>query len=96
MLQAIEAGADDVREDEEEIEVITTPDSFMAVKEALDKIVVLEEADIVMMPSNTVDISDEAMAVKVLRLIDALEDHDDVQHVYANFSISEEILEKIM
>ncbi|MCX5780799.1 MAG: YebC/PmpR family DNA-binding transcriptional regulator [Firmicutes bacterium] len=96
MLQAIEAGADDVREDEEEIELITTPDSFMAVKEALDKIVVLEEADIVMMPSNTVDISDEAMAVKVLRLIDALEDHDDVQHVYANFSIAEEILEKIM
>jgi YebC/PmpR family DNA-binding regulatory protein len=96
MLQAIEAGAEDVREDEEEIEVITTPDSFMAVKEALDKIVVLEDADIVMMPSNTVDINDEAMAVKVLRLIDALEDHDDVQQVYANFSIPEEILEKIM
>jgi len=96
MLQAIEAGADDVREDEEGIEVITTPDKFMAVKEALDQIVVLEEADIVMLPGNTVDIDDEVMAARVLKLIDALEDHDDVQHVYANFSIPDEILEKIM
>jgi len=96
MLQAIEAGADDVREDEAEIEVITTPDSFMAVKEALDQIVKLEEANIVMLPSNSVDINDEVMAAKVLKLIDALEDHDDVQQVYANFSIPDEILEKIM
>jgi YebC/PmpR family DNA-binding regulatory protein len=96
MLQAIEAGADDVREDEEEIEVITTPDSFMAVKEALDQIVKLEEASIVMLPSNSVDINDEVMAARVLKLIDALEDHDDVQQVYANFSIPDEILEKIM
>lgn len=96
MLQAIEAGADDVREDEDEIEVITSPDNFMAVKEALEKEVVLEEADIIMMPGNTVDINDEAMAAKILKLIDALEDHDDVQDVYANFNIPDEILEKLM
>jgi len=96
MLQAIEAGADDVKEDDDEIEVITSPENFMAVKDALEKEVTFEEADIVMLPSNTVDITDEVMAAKVLRLIDVLEDHDDVQNVYANFSIPDEILEKLM
>ncbi len=96
MLQAIEVGADDVREDEDIIEVITSPDNFMAVKEALEKEVMLEDADIIMMPGNTVDINDEAMAAKILKLIDALEDHDDVQDVYANFNIPDEILEKLM
>ena len=96
MLQAIEVGADDVREDEDIIEVITSPDNFMAVKEALEKEVGLEDADIIMMPGNTVDINDEAMAAKILKLIDALEDHDDVQDVYANFNIPDEILEKLM
>lgn len=96
MLQALETGADDVREDEEEIEVITSPDAFMTVKEALETIVALEEADVVMMPNNTVDINDEVMAARILRLIDVLEDHDDVQNVYANFNIPDEIMEKLM
>ena len=96
MLQAIEVGADDVREDEDIIEVITSPDNFMAVKEALEKEVMLEDADIIMLPGNTVDINDEVMAAKILKLIDALEDHDDVQDVYANFNIPDEILEKLM
>ena len=96
MIQAIEVGADDVREDEDIIEVITSPDTFMAVKEALEKEVMLEDADIIMMPGNTVDINDEVMAAKILKLIDALEDHDDVQDVYANFNIPDEILEKLM
>ncbi len=96
MLQALETGADDVREDEEEIEVITSPDAFMTVKEALETMVALEEADVVMMPNNTVDINDEVMAARILRLIDVLEDHDDVQNVYANFNIPDEIMEKLM
>ncbi|MDD4801383.1 MAG: YebC/PmpR family DNA-binding transcriptional regulator [Syntrophomonas sp.] len=96
MLQAIEAGADDVKEDEDIIAIITAPDSFMEVKEAIEKEAELEEADIVMMPRISVDINDEAMAARVLKLIDALEDHDDVQNVYANFSIPDEILEKLM
>lgn len=96
MLLALEAGADDVREDEEEIEVITSPENFMAVKEALEKDVKVEAADIIMMPNNTVEINDEAMAAKVMKLIDALEDHDDVQDVYANFNIPDEILDKLM
>lgn len=96
MMQALEAGAEDVKEDGDVIEVITAPDNFMAVKEALDKEVQFDEADIIMSPNNTVDINDEALAAKVLKLIDVLEDHDDVQDVYANFNIPDEILEKLM
>jgi YebC/PmpR family DNA-binding regulatory protein len=96
MLQAIEAGADDVREDEEIIEVITAPENFMTVKEILEQTVIPEGAEIVMLPGNTVEIRDEAMAAKVLKLIDVLEDHDDVQHVYANFSIPDEIMDKLI
>lgn len=96
MLLALEAGADDVREDEDELEVITSSENFMAVKEALEKDVKIAEAEIIMMPSNTVDITDEAMAARILRLIDVLEDHDDVQDVYANFNIPDEILDKLM
>jgi len=75
---------------------VTSPDNFMAVREALEAELNLDEADIVMLPNNTVDIGDEALAAKVLKLIDVLEDHDDVQNVYANFNIPDEILEKIM
>lgn len=96
MMLALDAGADDVREEDDVIEVVTSPDNFMAVREALEAELNLDEADIVMLPNNTVDIGDEALAAKVLKLIDVLEDHDDVQNVYANFNIPDEILEKIM
>lgn len=96
MLQALEAGADDVIEDEESIEVLTSPDGFLEIKEALENIVEIEAADIIMMPNNTVDITDEALAGKVLKLIDILEDHDDVQDVYANFNIADDILEQLI
>ena len=96
MLQAIEAGADDVREDDDIIEVVTTPENFMAVKENLEAAAYPDGAEIVMLPGNTVEIKDEAVAAKILKLIDVLEDHDDVQHVYANFSIPEEIMEKLL
>ncbi len=96
MMLALDAGADDVREEGDVIEVVTSPDSFMAVKEALEKGVQFDEADIILSPNNTVDINDEALAAKVLKLIDVLEDHDDVQNVYANFNIPDEIMEKLM
>jgi YebC/PmpR family DNA-binding regulatory protein len=95
MLKAIEYGADDVKEDEETLNIITAVENFMEVKEALEKEIELEEADIVMIPQNIVEINDEETAAKVLKLIDALEDHDDVQKVYANFSIPDAILEKL-
>ena len=96
MMLALEAGADDVREEDDVIEVVTSPDNFMAVREALETEIDVDEAGIVMLPNNTVDIADEDLAAKVLKLIEALEDHDDVQNVYANFNIPDEIIEKLL
>ncbi len=68
----------------------------MEVKEALeaDKIEI-EMADIIMMADNMVNVDDEAVAAKIIKLIDLLEDHDDVQNVYSNANISDEIMEKL-
>lgn len=95
MLMAIEFGADDVREDEEILEIITSQEMFMEVKEKLEKEVAIEDADVVMLPQTTVEITDEAIAIKILKLIDVLEDHDDVQNLYSNFSIPDELMEKL-
>lgn len=96
MMLALDAGADDVREEGDTIEVVTSPDNFMEIRETLEKQVKLDDADIILQPNNTVDIDDEALAARVLKLIDVLEDHDDVQDVYANFNIPDEIMEKLM
>ncbi|MDO4540608.1 MAG: YebC/PmpR family DNA-binding transcriptional regulator [Syntrophomonadaceae bacterium] len=96
MLQAIEYGAQDVRDDDEAIlEVVCAVEDFMAVKEALEQEVELAEADLSYMPQNEVAITDEELAMKILRLIDALEDHDDVQNVYANFNIDDDLMDRI-
>jgi YebC/PmpR family DNA-binding regulatory protein len=96
MEAALEAGADDVTtNDDGSIDVLTTPESFMDVKEAM---VAAghepENAEITMQPSTTVDLNLED-AEKVLRLVDALEDLDDVQNVYSNADISEEIMAQL-
>ncbi len=90
---AIEAGAEDVvTQDDHSIEVITAPEDFMAVKDALQAAgFVPELAELSMVPATKVDL-DAEMADKVMKLIDALEDLDDVQNVYTNADISEEIL----
>lgn len=96
MLLAIEAGAEDVREDEDILEVVTAPEDFMAVKENLEKQGIrFNSTEVTMVPENTVDITDLETARKVLKLLDVLEDHDDVQEVYANFSIPDEIMEQV-
>ncbi len=96
MMVALESGADDFKEEGDSFEVITAPDNFMEVKEALEKEgIMAEEADLIMMPENTVDINDQDTAAKVIKLIDLLEDHDDVQRVYTNMNIPDEILEKL-
>ena len=96
MLTALELGADDVREEDDSYEVITSPEVFMEVKEGLEgQGIKLEDADVVMLPENTVEINDADTAARVIKLIDLLEDHDDVQNVYTNMSISDEILEQI-
>ena len=96
MLTALELGADDVREEDDSYEVITSPEVFMEVKEGLEgQGIKLEDADVVMLPENTVEINDADTAARVIKLIDLLEDHDDVQNVYTNMSISDEILEQL-
>ncbi|NMA63357.1 MAG: YebC/PmpR family DNA-binding transcriptional regulator, partial [Syntrophomonadaceae bacterium] len=94
MLMAIEAGAEDVGEDTDILEVFTTPDDFAEVKDNLEQLDVrFDTAEVALIPENTVEISDSETARKVLQLMDVLEDHDDVQEVYSNFSIPDEIME---
>jgi YebC/PmpR family DNA-binding regulatory protein len=93
---ALEAGAEDVKDEENQFEVITSPEDFTNVKAAFDdRDLKYELAEITMSPQTTVRIEDTKTAQQLLRLMDALEDSDDVQHVYANFDIPDEILESL-
>ena len=91
MMEALEAGADDVVAQDGYFEIYTAPGDFSAVREAIEanKDHVILEADVQMIPSNTVKPSAEA-EVKIHRLLDMLEDNDDVQNVYHNAELSEE------
>ncbi len=92
MMAALEGGADDVTATEESWEIVCAPGDLAAVRTALeDAEVVIEQAEVTQMPSVSVAV-DEAGATKVLRLVDALEDLDDVQAVYGNFDIPDEVL----
>jgi YebC/PmpR family DNA-binding regulatory protein len=91
-LVAADAGAEDVRSSGETIEVITPPESTAAVRGALEQAgVEVESSDITQVPKTTIEPTEED-AKKVLRLIDALEELDDVQDVYANFDIPDDVL----
>jgi len=93
---ALEAGADDVITTEDQYEVHTELAAFESVKQAFDdQELQYTMAEITMMPQNTVKVDDEAQAAQVLKLMDAIEDADDVQKVYANFDIPDEILQQI-
>lgn len=93
---ALEAGAEDVVEEETEYQVLTAPEDFEAVRDGLtDKGVAFLEASVSMVPQNTVDITDPQPARQLLKLLENLEDHDDVQNVYANFDIADEIMEEV-
>ncbi len=86
---ALEAGAEDVASDADGFQVATAPDKFNAVREALEKAgIAIAHAEVTMVPENTVPVSGR-VAGQVLKLLEALEDHDDVQSVAANFDISE-------
>jgi len=93
---AIEAGADDVVDEEEQYEVLTDPTSFHLVKTAMEAAGYKPEAaEITMIPQTMVKL-DGKNAENMLKLMDRLEDNDDVQNVYANFDISAEDMEKLM
>jgi YebC/PmpR family DNA-binding regulatory protein len=96
MEVALEAGAEDVEEQENDYRVVTTPEDFSAVREALGEAdIPYENAEITMEPQNSIDL-DAGTARQTLRLIDALEENDDVQEVYANFDISEEVMAEVV
>lgn len=89
---ALEAGAEDVRTGEQSFEIVTDLKDFGAVKTALTQgSFPIEQAEITMVPQSTIRLEGK-VAEQVLRLMDGLEEHDDVQHVYANFDIPEEIM----
>ena len=91
METALEAGAEDVREDGDNFEVITAPEDFEAVKEAIDGAgIATLEAEVTMLPSNMTALDGDT-ALKMIRLIDALEDCDDVQKVYTNADIPDDL-----
>lgn len=87
MLLALDAGADDLKQEDESFEITTPPEAFEAVKEALEaKGLTVESAEVTMIPKTTIKLQG-TQAEKLMRLVDLLEEHDDVQNVYANFDI---------
>lgn len=93
---ALEAGAEDVNDlTEDAFEVISSPKDFQAVSEALEKAEIpVMSAEVTQLPQTTIPLG-EAESRKILKLMDAIEDHDDVQKVYANFDIPEELLQQM-
>jgi YebC/PmpR family DNA-binding regulatory protein len=91
---AIEAGAEDVRTEEEQFEVVTQPEDFGAVRQAIEAAgIAIINAENTMEPTDTVQLDDKD-AQLMLRLMERLEEDDDVQNVHANFDIPDEVLEK--
>jgi len=91
---ALEAGAEDVVDEEESFQILTEPDTFNDVVDQLEKAEVkFSEATISMIPQNTIDVTEEKTARSLLRLLDNLEDHDDVQKVHANFDIDDDLMD---
>jgi YebC/PmpR family DNA-binding regulatory protein len=96
MTIVLDAGAQDMKNepDEENYEIITAPEDMETVKAAIDsKGISIELAEVTMLPKNYVDLNEKA-GEQMNRLMDSLEDHDDVQNVYANFNIPEESVAK--
>jgi YebC/PmpR family DNA-binding regulatory protein len=95
LFLAIDAGAEDVAIDENIYEVLTAPEDLTVVREALEGAgVELESAELAMQPKSTVDVPEDQVA-QLMRLIEALEDHDDVSAVHANFNVDAAVLERV-
>ena len=93
---ALEAGAEDIEVDEDEILVITTPESFGDVQDALTAAgLKSDNAEVVMSPSTKAEITDIDQAKKIMKMIDMLEDLDDVQNVYTNVEFSDAVLAEL-
>jgi YebC/PmpR family DNA-binding regulatory protein len=96
MLVVLDAGAEDITDAGELWQVTTPPGELTAVRAALDGAgIVVESQELTMLPSTVVPLDSESDARRVLRLVDLLEEHDDVQNVFANFDIPDSILELV-
>jgi YebC/PmpR family DNA-binding regulatory protein len=95
-LAAADAGADDVQDEGDTWHVTTPPTELHAVRTAMEGAgIAVKSSDLTMIPTTTVALDSEAAAKSVLRLMDALEEHDDVEAVYANFDIPDSVLEAV-
>jgi YebC/PmpR family DNA-binding regulatory protein len=95
-LAAAEGGADDVAREGDSWRVTASPEALAPVREAITGAgFAVESADLTLVPKTTIELADESAARKVIRLMDALEENDDVQDVYANFDIPERVLESV-
>jgi YebC/PmpR family DNA-binding regulatory protein len=97
MLAALEAGAEDVEDQGDTWQVSTQATDLHTVRSALDAAgIAITSADLTMLPTTAVLLDDQSSAKSVLRVIDALEEHDDVQNVYANFDIPDSVLQSVV
>ena len=95
-LAAAEGGADDIERDGDVFQVSSAPEALSAVREAIEAAgIEVQSAELTMVPKTTVEVAEEASAKKLIRLIEELEDNDDVQDVSANFDIPEQVLEAV-
>lgn len=93
---AIEAGAEDVNVEDDYYEIVTNPADLGGVKRSLEEHgLEIKSAEVILQPKNTVKVESPGEAKKVLNLVEALEDHDDVQDVYSNFDIPIEVMETV-
>ena len=96
MLAALDAGAEDITDQGDTWQVTTAPTDLARVRAALEEAgIPVVSSDLAMLPTTTVTLTDESAARAVLRVIDALEDHDDVQNVDANFDIPDPVLQAV-
>ena len=91
----LEAGAEDIADESDVVEVVTAPSDFETIRQAFeDAGMTPSEAELTMVPQNTIDVDAET-GRKLMKLVDALEDNDDVQNVHANFELPEEVLAEL-
>lgn len=93
---AVELGADDILDEDGEYKVLTSVETFQSVVEGLERDGFKSaNAQLTRLPENTIEVTDEKIASQILKLLEKIEEHDDVQNVYSNFDIAEDILQKI-
>lgn len=97
ILFVLEAGADDIDIEDESYEIITSPAKMQEVRQTLlDAGIPIENASLNLIPESRIEISDIDLARKVIKLIDSMEEHDDIQKVYTNFELADSLNEELL